>query len=512
MGRSAATPNFLASSALRVDRLGWLIIALGIFLRLRQYLVNRSLWTDEASLALNIVSRSFGGLTQPLDYGQGSPLGFLFIEKFSILALGNHDYVMRLFPLLCGIAALYLMYRIAREHLGGAGLFALLMFAASATMIYYSSELKQYSSDVTASLLLIFLAGPCLKDRPSPRDFLLLGVGGMVALWVSHPAAFILAGIGLTILLDRLFRKDRASLPWVLGLGIAWAASFGVEYLVSLQRLAADDFLQQYWRKAFMPMPPWSNPRWFIQTYFSFVLMAVNRADTLMAVLVAGLAAAGATWLLFRDRAFAFILMLPFPIALAASALQAYPLKLRFLLFLVPPVLLLMAAGLRAIHDSAARWGPRLALMLSLSVGALALGLSFANQINELMHPALGADIKPVLGYVGEHRKPDETLYVFHGSEPAFRYYAPFYGIDAATAIIGYDTTRKKEALEAFQDDITRLDGTPRVWFVFSDIVDCGGCEGDMQAYYVGYLNGYGVKLDEFNAAGANAYLYDLSR
>ena len=46
-----------------------------------------------------------GELTQLLDYHQAAPIGFLFIEKLSILVFGNHDYIMRLFPLLAGILA-----------------------------------------------------------------------------------------------------------------------------------------------------------------------------------------------------------------------------------------------------------------------------------------------------------------------------------------------------------------------------------------------------------------------
>ena len=79
-----------------------LIIALGIILRVRQYFSGRSFWSDEASLAYNLVNRTFSGLTQPLDYEQGAPIGFLFIEKFLIILWGNVDQVMRLFPLFPG--------------------------------------------------------------------------------------------------------------------------------------------------------------------------------------------------------------------------------------------------------------------------------------------------------------------------------------------------------------------------------------------------------------------------
>ena len=72
-------PNFLHSLITRVEKLlrvgdgrgiVWIIIGLGIFLRLFQYLHNRSLWLDEASLALNLIEKTFSELLQPLDYGQ----------------------------------------------------------------------------------------------------------------------------------------------------------------------------------------------------------------------------------------------------------------------------------------------------------------------------------------------------------------------------------------------------------------------------------------------------------
>ncbi len=131
------------NSRLLSNLVWWIIIIIGVILRLRQYIANRSLWLDEASLALNIVGRSFTGLTQPLDFEQGAPLGFLFIEKAVLLILGNQDYILRLFPLLSGLLSVYFMYLISKEFFGMPGLFALSIFAVSWTLIYYSSELKQ---------------------------------------------------------------------------------------------------------------------------------------------------------------------------------------------------------------------------------------------------------------------------------------------------------------------------------------------------------------------------------
>ena len=142
-------------------------IAVGAGLRLYFYLLNRSLWFDEALLALNLSGRSFAELLQPLDYNQSAPLGFLLLQKTLISLLGNRDYWLRLIPLLAGLSSLPLFYLTARRFLRPAAVQVVLwLFALSPPLIYYSSECKQYSSDVLIALLLIWLAAP-ISSRPA---------------------------------------------------------------------------------------------------------------------------------------------------------------------------------------------------------------------------------------------------------------------------------------------------------------------------------------------------------
>ena len=497
---------------MKADYLWWGIVLLGTALRLRQYLINRSLWSDEANLAVNLVTRNFSGLTRLLDYHQAAPLGFLFIEKLSIIIFGNHDYIMRLFPLFAGILATYLIYKIARASFGTFGLFAVSVLSINWWLVYYSSELKQYSSDVMVALLLVYLAINCLKENVQFKNFLALGIVGAIVIWISHPSVFIMAGIGLVLVLEKFTRKKYAPWAWILGIGIGWLASFGLEYLVSLRHIVADGYLINYWRKAYLPMPPWSDKSWYKDTYYSFVFFAFHRADNLMAVVTLVLSAIGALSLLIRDRKIALLIISPFVVAVIASALQRYPLKNRFMLFLIPFALLLMAEGFRGIYWLAAKWRPDFAAVFS-GILVLAVIWQIVPITYEKAISGEKTDIRPVLAYVAKNRLPDDVVYVFYRTNAIYHYYAPFYGLDTGNIIIGSQEARKRVALQSYEDDVLNLVGNERVWFLFSEVVDCENCpEEDTLSYYLEFINPYGVVMDSYEGSGASAYLYNLSQ
>src|SRR4029079_6991851 len=126
-----------------------ILLGIGLVLRIGRYLHDRSLWLDEASLAVNLTSRSYSHLFGTLDFEQGAPVGFLLLEKFAISTFGDSERVFRLFPLLAGIAARLFCWRVAVRSLDrSAAMLALAFFAVLEPFVYYSSETKQYSFDV----------------------------------------------------------------------------------------------------------------------------------------------------------------------------------------------------------------------------------------------------------------------------------------------------------------------------------------------------------------------------
>ena len=498
-------------SIIKPEVIGWGIVFLGFIVRIRQYFANRSFWGDEASLAINIVSRSFIELTRPLGFHQAAPVGFLFIEKFLITVFGNHDYILRLFPLFSGILALYLIYRITLERFDFIGVFALLMFALNTWLVNFSVEFKQYGSDVMVTLLLIYLSIRCLKEKPNATDFLWLGVVGFVAIWVSHVSVFILPGIGLALAFEKFIHKKKIPFVWLLSLGAAWLISFGIDYLFILRQTAADKYFYTYWLKSFLPLQAGDIFPWLENVYYKFVLIILDRTDLSAGYMVLIFAVIGGLSLWYRQRSLALIIISPFIVTLIASALQKYPLSYRFMLFLLPFALLLMAEGIGKMYQIFAKINRYVALALcSIPVLLMFVPLTQTAMGNFKIPPTI-AEMKPVLAFVEENKQPGDIIYVHYRSVPAFNYYAPFFRLDTENVIIGKDRQNPQKALDLFFSDIKELQGKDRVWVILSEIPYCYDCEGDKQLFFENSLNENGSMRDRILAPNAVAYLYDFN-
>jgi uncharacterized membrane protein len=161
--RDAPAPSAEAGAPdAMTPRLRWawaLALAVGVALRVGAWLDARSLWLDEAMLAWNVCGRSFAGLLRPLDYQQGAPAGFLALERLAVVALGTGEWALRLVPFLASLAALALVDRFGRAHLGARGrVVGVALAAVAPALIYYSGEAKQYALDVAVGLGIPVLA------------------------------------------------------------------------------------------------------------------------------------------------------------------------------------------------------------------------------------------------------------------------------------------------------------------------------------------------------------------
>ena len=99
------------------------------------------------------------------------------------------------------------------------------------------------------------------------------GLVGAVAVWFSHPATFVLAGMGMSLVLfcraeDRWERARKLSITFSM-----WGLSLGVCYLLFLRHLSADQGLLSYWNFSFPPSHLFfvAAVEWFAATFFAIL-------------------------------------------------------------------------------------------------------------------------------------------------------------------------------------------------------------------------------------------------
>jgi 4-amino-4-deoxy-L-arabinose transferase-like glycosyltransferase len=482
-------------------KLAGIIIAFGILLRLRQYLFNRSLWLDEALIVFNIINRSFSGFFEPLDYNQGAPIGFLLFEKLSTILFNNSEYVLRLFPLVAGIISLFLFYEVAKSFCRKETVpIALGLFALSDRLIYYSSEVKPYSSDVTLALLLyvVFISVETRKSKDSS-----LYVYGMIAifsLWFSFPALFILTAVGSCLWMPALMGREWKRVVHLSSLFLVCGLSLMIYYLLALKDLSHNANQLDYWRNAFMPFPPknMSDVGWFVTSFENLfrdpVGLYLKGFGPILAIF-------GCFSLYREKKRYLWGLLLPLLLALFASGFHLYPFSGRLLLFIVPILIIIMSEGILQFSKIV----PRYSLILGVIVVATIVWQPFVTANHRLLHPRTREELRPVLSYVNNHFQPGDTLYLYYAAWPAFQYYAGRYPFEKAQFVRGVSS---RKGLNNFIKDLDNLRGNGRTWIIFSHVSTLEAVKE--KAFVLSYLDRIGRKEDTFAAPGAAVYLYEL--
>lgn len=502
---------------LSLKTISLLMLGFGSLIRLVQYLHNRSLWADEAKLALNIVKTSYVGFLQPLDYDQAAPVAFLWVEKLAVQLWGNHEYALRLFPLLAGLLSLILFYQLTAYYLDQRGrAVAIALFASNQYLVYYASEVKQYSTDVMASLAVILVLIRSRIGEMTIDKAIAAGLVGAIVIWFSHPVVFVLAGVEVVYLLrdihscvvNRSADALQQTWKWRLITYLCWLISFAVFYSLTLTDIRNNEFFLFTWVDIF-PESAW-DLGWFVERTWLFFYkplafpIAISELAFLFALLggIAGVKS---------RQSKHFILWVPGLLTLIAGYLRQYPVDNRFLLFLVPFFIILITHGLFYFLELVRINSPikrSLVILLLIAFpiieGSLFLGTSYRYE-----------NIKPVLDYVQRHQQPGDIIYVFQKGKFQFQYYASRYDLESHEYTIGVDLdddigriipTRDEQ--RGYRRDISRLRGNPRVWFLVSD-----SRTRDETEFILEQFERMGEKIDGFVADVPTSfvYLYDLT-
>lgn len=494
----------------------FLVVAalMAVAFRCRMLLVGRSLWLDESMLALNICGRSFGELLRPLDYDQGAPIGFLFLEKLATLAFGPTELALRIVPFVASLASLGLIYRLCAANLGRHAAAAGVALAGfSPAMVYYAAEVKQYGVDVAVGLLILAVAADALRLGVSVGRGVALAVVGAVAVWLSHPSVFVLAGAGTAIIVNEALAGRYRPAASMAGISAFWLANFAIGYLLFLKDLGSNSYLAEFWDGAFLPFPPTSPKHLRNYAAVGFGLFESpfinNQADVdlspRMGVMMAAAWLVGVAALARPGRwRMLALLTAPLAFALVAAMLQKYPLKGRLAIFTIALTYPMIAAGIAGLMESRERLG-RVSGLIFLACALLLPAMQATQALVE--RPRLH-DARNLLSEVAREWKPGDIVVVDRYSSPPFRYYQA-YGPDAALdQIEPTETELSLNEPEELTREVARWKGHHRVWFLFDTALP-DPINPSRKGLFV-VLDREGERLASYSCRRYSAHLYRL--
>lgn len=492
----------------------WLIpvsLVIGVCLRTREWLFDKSLWLDELMVAYNITSRSFAGLLQPLSFNQAGPIGWLWAERVSIKLFGMNDLALRFPEWAASIVALGLFPLVARRLIGRSAVpAATLIFATTPELIYYAAETKQYSFDILCALLALLVTTWLCQRKPTLAMGVIWGLVCAALVWCSQPAIPVCAVCGLVLLL-MWFRKLETLVPVVIG-GAMLGISVALDWAVALKRQAANANLVGFWRitGGYPPLKQtiWGDLRWL----GAAATRTEHWLDISRPVLALGLMACGLAVVALWGRRFQGLLLgLPLAAAVGLAVTVHYPLSERLALYLYPILVMLLAAPLALSgrqQNPTARWWRSTAVVASAAVLIAVTGPGIALGLDKAVHPDQLVSGRQAVAFVSQHQHAGDLVLVQTGAPSVLtvEFYGPHYHVR------GRDTFYLGRGRHGTcPDPFSNLRSVTRVWLVTTEFSK--GQPPNRNQIYISRMAVNGrLVLSYTGLDGAGAYLFDLSR
>ena len=340
----------------------YIILFTGIGLRCYQHLMGRSLWEDEAHIALNFLKFGHLGLMSPLENYQTAPILFLWIVETFCDVFGAGEVSLRFFPFIASVAALPFVFYMTRELTKSslAGFITLTIFSLNLSLIYYSSEIKSYTVDVSAYIFILYLLLSANRYVVRKRTLLLCIAGG-AAILCSNASAVVLFCAAIYMLvkdwrnrrstIDKIFASVSKSSLIVLG---TWAVVWTINFFRFIYHHPYADGMKGIWSFTFSPRNIFRKPfADFIterinDTIYTDMLYFTDKyyfPQILTCIVLFSIiyAAIKKQWVIL------LFTVLPILLHLFASMLKLYPFFSRFILYLLPAFIILISYGVASL-------------------------------------------------------------------------------------------------------------------------------------------------------------------
>ena len=476
------------------------IIFIGILLPIVQFIFNRSLWTDEATLALDIYNTSSLDLLKPLNSGALGTILFLLLEKFFSNLIPNSEYGLRILPLLCYLASLLFFYNILKQIFSNhyTIIFALSLYVFNANMILYSSEVKPYICDVLMITSIYYFI--LRKYESVENQYYIMGIIGTIGIFLSYVSPIILSSCGIYFFYISLIKKN-LDYRYVVAIFSFWTITFLVYYYFFIYNHPSEGMFKTYWANmnTFMPINPFTVD--FFQFHFDKIKMICSQLISVGNIgryFLAILYLVGFSCLIYK-RNFEIIILLFFPIFihLLISAFELYPFDLRLILYIIPTIIIVAAYGFEYFNEMIFK-DLKIDRLRFLSI---LIPFSILSVTPWYGFPLKREEIKESISYINNKKIENDKVYVYYGAKDAFKYYDNIEYINFSNSVIFGKANRADKS--TYIEQLINLRGNN--WLLFSHNYN------NEEEYIITQLDSLGYnRIQTFRAIGSSTYLYDF--
>ena len=486
------------SGPLRASRADWLALALiclvaGV-LRLLE-LDRQSLWMDEVLTVMSSRTSPASILLDPPVDPNIPPLYYLLM--WALRSMGDGEAALRLPSVVAGALSVPLMYVVAASWLGRSiGLLSALLLAVSPIHVWYSQEARPYALLIFLALISVYSLQRVQATPHALAPRISLALACALTFYVHTVAIAFLGGLVVYVLVTTA-RRDLA--PWIATFaGAALLALPGLLLLVRVPPTVSGNSAYEF------------NPSHVVYTLWTFAT-GFSLGPTLVELRTEGLAGArrylgiiasvlglfslligvGLAGLGRRQRSVmaGLILWVLCPIALAVlgTAVTSHPYNVRYTLLALPPVLILVAAGIWFLPRAWLRgW-----------TGGVVIALSAASLGNYYSNPRyFRDDNRGAAAFLRAHAEPNALVIV---SAPYTALPLRHYLGALPLGLVGYpsddqgplhDGSLQPDQVESdrVDEDLTRLvEGRPGFWLFLSRVFHSdpdGRLLGSADAHY----------------------------
>lgn len=430
-----------------------MLLLLGAGLRLYN-LGHRSLSTDEANLFWmargttgEIIRHNAAGNSAP-------PLYALALNPFA--EAHASEAVLRSLSYAAGVAALAVLYVLARDHSGPLGaLFAVFVAAVSPSQVFYSQFLREYSLAFLCATLLL-LAFTRFQRHATWPTWMALTVLGVLSLFVQYGLALLVLALNLVFVIELRHADQRARriVLWALAQAAVLAAAWVVYDQTLRHQLRPGGFGASYLGQGYWDGTLPSLLRLTVGNTFELFAFAHPAVPILQILVVLGIVR---FWRTPQGRQAILLLVTPLAVTLGAACLRLYPyLGARHSMMLTVMLYVCAASGfvlLRSLDWKSA--GTTIVIAWLAAEGLY--GTYRTLMSTEPQH------MRPVIALLAERVRPGDRIYLYHFAVTPFRYYYP---AGRSEWIGGVQSPADPAAHDRQIADVLARPG--RVWMLFS--------------------------------------------